>query len=455
MADLNIYNPGFTRDMPVRNRACLFGTLPVSDPLGNAEFNALVLSPGNSAGQEYVGAEQMEDLMQNLLAASNLERFRIKDTGRIFLRAVPTDDWIKYRDHISERFLIIRLPDGYKPSPTEERVMLGLRRNGAQFAISLVETGAIIENEELLKCVDYVLVDSDKYAEQMAIYTELKQKLSGLRNIGVKAFGQDFSPAEARQFDLVLGLVSQDLYDYAGERPLWQHELLRTLAEEFSGIYDVKQIIRLSARYPEMSFAVKSLFGSNKLMALTVRRGGAFASASRPLRYSKTDLVNLLCISTVYGLTCETDKAVRKLNGDDAPYTPNFRSSGFGYFRNALIGARTISRLAADICDDYETNHAFIIGLLRLLPALMRDSREHCDNEFMLTAIADFYKGNGTLGLVVKGYECVTSRDYEGMAQLADRIGMSFPREQFFCDYYEAMVWADTVIGILSGRITD
>ncbi len=455
MADLNIYNPGFTKEMPVRSRACLFGTLPVSDPLGNAVFNALILSPGNSAGQENVTAEQMEDLMQNLLVSTNLEKFRLPDTKRIFLRAVPTDDWIKYRDHISERFLIIRIPDGYKPHPTEERVMLGLRRNGAQFAISLVDMDAIIQNEELFACIDYVLIDINKCDEQMALYTELKKKQPALKNIGVKALGQDFSQNEALQFDLVLGLVRQDLYDYVETRPLWQHELLRTLAEEFSGIYNVKQIIRLSARYPEMAFAVKALFGSNKLLALTVKRNGAFASASMPMRYSKTDLVNMLSVATLYGLICETDKVVRKQSGDNTPYTPNFLSSSLGYFRKALIGARAISRLAADICDDYETNHAFIVGLLRLLPILMRDTKEHCDNEFMLTAIADFYKGTTTLGLVVKGYECVCQHDYEGMAKLVDRIGMAFPKEQFFCDYYEAMIWADTVMGILAGRIKD
>ncbi len=456
MADLNIYNPSFTREMPARYRACLFGTMPISDANGNAVFNALVLSPGHAPGQEDVGADQMEDLMQNLLVSANLEKFKIPGTERIFLQAVPTDDWIKYKDHIPERYLIIRLPDAYKPNPAQERVMQGLRRNGAQYAISLHDMGAVIDNDELLKCIDYVLIDLAKYDEQMALFKELKKKQPEIKSIGVKAFDQDFTLDEAKHFDLVMGLVSQGIYDYADKRPLWQHELLRTIAEEFSGLYDVKQIIRLSARYPEMSFAVKALFGSKRLLALTIKRNGTFAhSSSMPMRYSKTDLVNMLCVATLYGLSCETEKAVRKQQGDNSPYTPNFLSSTMGYFRDALIGARAISRLASDICDDYETNHAFIVGLLRFLPILMRDSREHCDDEFMLAAIGDFYKEAGTLGLVVKGYKCITMRDYATVEQLVARIGMALPRERFFCDYYEAMVWADTVMGILAGRIKD
>lgn len=445
MADLNIYNPAFTREMPARDRACLYGVMPVSTPKGRALFNYLILSPGHTAGSEEVNAQQMADLMQNLLFGQNLEHLLLPKTQRFMLRAVPTEDWIRYRNHIHEKYLIIRLPDGYSPTPDEERIMLGLRRAGAQFAMALGDMGSIPQNPELLECIDYVFIDHKHQHGLLTAYEGLKQKLPQLKNIGIKEDGGNFTLDEASQYDCVCGMVSQKLIEYGNERPKWQHELMRTLAEEFSGIYDLRQVIKLGSRYPEMAQALRAMFNSKRLIALTVKRNSAFSSTVA-LRYSKTDLVNILCISTAYGLMCETQKSL------EGKYVPDPLTASFGYFRSALIAGRVISRLAGQVCDDYETNHAFIVGFLMYLPMMIRDQKEKVRSEFMLSAVSDFYNGVGTLSLLLKGYHAVIHRNFEQLADLAARIGIAFPKEQYYRDYYEAMIWAEEVIKVIVGE---
>lgn len=449
MADLNIYNPAFTREMPARNRACLYGAMPVSTPQGRALFNYLILSPGHTAGSEEVKAEQMADLMQNLLFGQNLEHLLLPKTKRFMLRAVPTEDWIRFRNHINEKYLIIRLPDGYTPTPDEERIMLGLRRAGAQFAMVLGDMGSVPQNHELLECIDYVFIDHKHQHGLLTAYEGLKQKLPRLKNIGFKEDGVDFSIDEAAQYDCVCGMVRQRFIEYGSERPKWQHELMRTLAEEFSGIYDLREVIKRAARYPEMAQALRSMFNSKRLIALTVKRNSSFSSTVA-LRYSKTDLVNILCISTAYGLMCETQK---RFDGNaDGKYVQDPLSSSFGYFRSALIAGRVISRLAGQVCDDYETNHAFIVGFLMYLPMMIRDHKEKVRGEFMLSAVSEFYNGGGTLSLLLKGYHAVIHRNFEQLADLAARIGIAFPKEQYYRDYYEAMIWAEEVIRVIAGE---
>lgn len=451
MADLNIYNPRFTREMPARNRACLYGVMPISGRDSRVAFNHLILSPGHTTGTEDVGADQMADLMQNLLCVDNFEVLHAPGTERIMLRAVPTGDWLRYRNHIPENKLIIRLPDGYAPLPEEERIMLGLRHAGAQFAMSLGDMGKIPQNDELLRCIDYAFIDHARMEGLLTAFVGLKVKQPWIKNIGFKESYRDFTPDEVKCYDYVAGTVRPVLMSYE-ERPAWQHELLRSIAEVFSGIYNPKQIVLLGVKYPEMGRAIKRLFGSQKLLAQTVKRSSAFVS-SIGMHYSKNDMVNLMSVCLMYGLLVESEKSYRASIGDHNSFTPDELSSAFGYFRNGLIAGRTIARMAGQVCDDYETNHAFMVGLILYLPKIIRDVKEKCEDEFMLSAISDFYKGNGTLGLVLKGYHALVHKDIETVNMLAERIGITFPKEQYYRDFYEAIQWSDLVLGIISGRI--
>lgn len=451
MGDLNIYNPSFTKDMPAQSRACLYGIVPVSHCNGRMVFNYLILSPGHTTGTENVGDEQMADLMQNLLVSDNLDTLRAPRTERIMLRAVPSGDWLRYRNHIPENKLIIRLPDGFAPNHEQERIMLGMRRAGAQFAMSLGDMGTVPQNEALLDCIDYLFIANAQKDGLLTAFIGLKVKHPHMQNIGFKEDIGSFTVEEAQGFDLVAGHVQPALLPYK-ERPLWQHELLRSVAEVFSGIYNPKQIVRLGVKYPEMGAAIKKVFSSKKLLSATVRRGAAYVSNAN-MHYSPSDMVNLMCACLMYGLLCETDKAERSSRGDNSPYKADELSSPFIYFKNALIAGRVISRFAAMVCDDYETNHAFMVGMIMYMPKIIRDSRDHCNNEFMLSAIADYYKGNGALGLVLKGYLAMVHKDTEALISIADRLGISFPKEVYYGDYFEALQWSDTLLGVISGRI--
>ncbi len=54
---------------------------------------------------------------------------------------------------------------------------------------------------------------------------------------------------------------------------------------------------------------------------------------------------------------------------------------------------------------------------------------------------------------MLKGYLAMVHKDTEALISIADRLGISFPKEVYYGDYFEALQWSDTLLGVISGRI--
>ncbi len=441
MSDQNLYNKGYTGEVPSKNRCCLYERLPLDNAAGRCEIYALSLSPGHTLGDEPVGAEQTADLLQSLLCNANADYLLHPETGQVMVQAAPTADWLRYRDRISEKHLIIRLPDSYHLAEGEERVMLGLKRVGAEFAMTLGELGDLPKHPELLRCLDYVLIDHRNRSGLMTAFNGLKTVQKDLRSIGFKPYGQDFTIEESSHYDLVLGYVTPEPITYE-KRPAWQHELIRTVAELFSGIFSFKDISTLARRYPAIQRAMKGIMNSKKIMELTGRADTMVQGGQRCL--SQKDLTSLLCVCVGYGLICEAEKAVYERHGLSSRFS--YDGVELSFFWRALIAGRMLESLSEQPCDDYESRHAFMVGFLSQLPALIHDTAENCLKEFMLTAVSSFFTGTSTLALVFNFLKAVRAHDSANINVLTTRSGLMITKEEYYSDYYNAMIWADTVI---------
>ena len=111
------------------------------------------------------------------------------------VQAAPTGDRLRYRNRISEKRLIIKLPDSYKLKPDEDRIMTGLRRSGAQFAMTSGELFDLPKKPELLSYLDYFFIDHRHRSGLLTALNGLKTSNPNLKPIGVKPRWRGF-PAQ-------------------------------------------------------------------------------------------------------------------------------------------------------------------------------------------------------------------------------------------------------------------
>ncbi len=447
MSDLNIYSSGYSNGISARNRCRLYERLPLENSEGRSVMYALSLSPGHTLGDESVGADQTADLLCNLLSVENSRYIFLNNCERVVVQAAPTGDWLRYRNRISEKRLIIKLPDSYKLKPGEDRIMTGLRRSGAQFAMTLGELGDLPKKPELLSYLDYVFIDHRHRSGFLTALNGLKTSNPNLKSIGVKPRGEDFLLKEASYYDLVLGYVEHESIVYE-KRPLWQHELIRTLAELFSGIYSLKGISALARKYPDMSRAMTGILNSKKVIELTGKPNNMVTNGQ--VRLSQKDVTSLMCVCVGYQLLCLAEKTALEAKGQGARYSG--RNVELGYFRRALITGKLLESLAEQPCDDYESRHAFMVGFLMLLPEMIRDSRENIENEFMLTVVNSFHSDTTTLGLVCSLIKEIRSHNTEKINELITRSGLVLNKEDYYRLYYRSMIWADEVVNALTSQ---
>ena len=447
MSDMNIYSSGYSNGISARNRCRLYERLPLENSEGRSVMYALSLSPGHTLGDESVGADQTADLLCNLLSVDNSRYIFLNNCERVMVQAAPTGDWLRYRNRISEKRLIIKLPDSYKLKPGEDRIMTGLRRSGAQFAMTLGELGDLPKKPELLSYLDYVFIDHRHRSGFLTALNGLKTSNPNLKSIGVKPRGEDFLLKEASYYDLVLGYVEHESIVYE-KRPLWQHELIRTLAELFSGIYSLKGVSALARKYPDMSRAMTGILNSKKVIELTGKPNNMVTNGQ--VRLSQKDVTSLMCVCVGYQLLCLAEKTALEAKGQGARYSG--RNVELGYFRRALITGKLLESLAEQPCDDYESRHAFMVGFLMLLPEMIRDSRKNIENEFMLTAVNSFHSDTTTLGLVCSLIKEIRSHNTEKINELITRSGLVLNKEDYYRLYYRSMIWADEVVNALTSQ---
>lgn len=441
MSDLNIYSSGYSAEPSARNRCCLYERLPLENAAGRTVMYYLSLSPGHTLGDEMVGADQTGDLLRNLLSAHNAPYLFYNGCERVVVQAAPTGDWLRYRSRIPEKHLIIKLPDSYKLKPGEDRLMTGLRRAGAQFAMTLGELGDLPKKPELLACLDYVFVDHRHRSGLMTAFNGLKTVNKGLKSIGVRPPGEDFTLKDASFYDLVLGYVQPEVLEYK-ERPVWQHELIRTIAELFSGIYSLRGVSALARKYPEMGRAMYGILNSKKVIELTGKPNNMVTGGQ--VRLSQKDVTSLMCVCVGYQMLCLAEQESFKRHGLSSRYS--VEGVELGYFRRALTSGRLLESLAEQPCDDYESRHAFMVGFLLLLPEMIRDTPENIENEFMLTAVNSFHADTSTLGLVCNFIKELRRHDAAKINEFTTRSGLVITKEDYYRLYFRAMIWADEVI---------
>ncbi|MGN0908137.1 MAG: hypothetical protein ACI4NA_00830 [Succinivibrio sp.] len=444
MSDLNIYSSGYSAEPSARNRCCLYERLPLENAAGRTVMYALSLSPGHTLGDEPVGADQTGDLLRNLLSPQNAPYLFFENCERVLVQAAPTGDWLRWRNRIPEKRLIIKLPDSYKLRPGEDRIMTGLRRAGAQFAMTLGELGDLPKKPDLLACLDYVFVDHRHRSGLMTAFNGLKTANKGLKSIGVKPYGEDFTLQDASSYDLVLGYVQPEILSYK-VRPVWQHELIRTIAELFSGIYSLRGVSSLSRKYPEMGRAMYGILNSKKVIELTGKPNNMVSGGQ--VRLSQKDVTSLMCVCVGYQMLCLAQQEACARRPAPSRFSP--AAVELGYFRRALIAGKLLESLAEQPCDDYESRHAFMVGFLLLLPEMIHDTRENVENEFMLTAVNSFHADTSTLGLVCSFMKEIRSHNSAKINEFTTRSGMVITKEDYYRLYFRAMVWADEVINAI------
>ena len=127
---------------------------------------------------------------------------------------------------------------------------------------------------------------------------------------------------------------------YKTQRPRWQHEMLRTFAQLYSSIYDVKEIAQVMSVYPYMSQAMKGMVGSKQLVALTIKRNAATLAENPVL--TQNDLRNFLAISVAYNtyiISEEHSLTQRRLEFD-------IKKVNFEPFIQALFVGKLVEQIA-------------------------------------------------------------------------------------------------------------
>ena len=440
MSDLNIYSSGYSAETSARNRCCLYERLPLENAAGRTVMYYLSLSPGHTLGDEPVGADQTGDLLRNLLSTHNAPYLFYDNCERVVVQAAPTGGWLRWRNRIPEKRLIIKLPDSYRLKPGEDRIMTGLRRAGAQFAMTLGELGDLPKKPDLMACLDYVFVDHRHRSGLMTAFNGLRTANKNLKSIGVRPPGEDFTLKDASYYDLVLGYVQPEVLEHK-ERPVWQHELIRTIAELFSGIYSLRGVSALSRKYPEMGRAMYGILNSKKVIELTGKPTNMVSGGQ--VRLSQKDVTSLMCVCVGYQMLCLAEKETFEKHNLAARYSPDLVE--LGYFRRALVTGKLLESLAEQPCDDYESRHAFMVGFLLLLPEMIHDTSENVENEFMLTAVNSFHADTSTLGLVCNFMKEIRRHNSAKINEFTTRSGLVITKEDYYRLYFRAMIWADEV----------
>ena len=226
--------------------------------------------------------------------------------------------------------------------------------------------------------------------------------------------------------------------------------MLRTFAQLYSSIYDVKEIGVIVANYPLMALAMKGMVASKHLTNLTIRKNSSTLGESQTL--TQFDLRNFLAISVGYNLFTLTEK--QSYEQKKIPFSSEFIN--YEPFILALNFAKIVDLMAQDICDDITAPQAFIAGFLRFAHVFLHDTEEATFVEFPLDAVASCYtNGGGQLGSIIRILMLLFEHRINDAMDVANNAGLVLVKDRLYGYISHAMAWTDAVccaLNIIKGQ---
>ncbi len=414
----------------------------------------LEFSAGNSFDFGFCRKENVPSLLRDILTVGNT-RVLTENAEFLMLPTVPTGQWVKQVRKYDPTRVVMWLDNSIELNEEYVESIIKLRSLGMKFAIRVDAMGNIASNEDVLRCLCYLLVDADKYEEYQPVIDSLKKQNPSLELIGYKQDNHivNFEKSEIKPYKYVLGIIQPDELTYEnGIRPKWQHEMLRTFAQLYSSIYDIKEIGNIVSSNPFMGAAMKGLISSKHLTSLTLRGSNQASSLSDTQGLSPNDLRNYMVISVAYNLFLKSEfevMAKRGVKQDESlvNYEP---------FIQALHFAKVVDFLAQDICDDVTVSQGFIAGFLRYSHLFLHDKYENVLKEFPLEAVCSIYQsGGGQLGGIIRIVLDLFEHRVDEAIEESNSIGVSLSKEVLYSHISRSFTWTDAVlraIGIIKSK---
>ncbi|MGN0916480.1 MAG: hypothetical protein ACI4NE_09055 [Succinivibrio sp.] len=432
-----------TEDISTPSMQCrVYDRIAVQNALGKTEFYCLELSAGNTFDFGFCRMENVPSLLRDVLSFNNL-KILCGQHEQLMIPSIPTAMWVKHARKYDPSKIIMWIVNSLTLTEEFIETIPRLYNMGMRFAVRVDAMGDIASNENILKCIDYLVVDSDNSSEFMTVINQLRQKKSDFKTIGFKHYVKlfNFTQTEARNFDMVLGVVQQDSLRYEKERPKWQHEMLRNFAQLYSSLYDIKEMGSIVVNYPLMGAAMKGMMGSKLLTNLTVRRNNSYTLADKPV-LTQNDLRNYMGISIAYNLYVLTEKQIcEQLNRDFSVENINFEP-----FINALQFAKIVEQLAFPRCDDVISPQAFLTGLLRYAEILLHDTHEATVQEFPLNAVVSNYSDGAQLSYIISIMSLLYEHKIDDALDLASKTGINLVKEELYGYIFHSLCWTDAVL---------
>ena len=412
----------------------LYNRVPVMSFKGRTVFYALLLSPSNSLYTERCTAAQVPNLIRGIL---NDEIFPdiVHGCERVLVCAPPCRQWLNLRRRYNPSTVILTIPPGHALTSDEYQNMVELAKVQMRFALNIEDLERLsVDFPELAAHVSYVLVDHNRRAEQMEVLDAFKQDAPGLKSIGYKKNSQTFSIADAVPYDLVMAVVTPAFYHY-DPRPQWQHDILRTFAELFSEIYDIKDVTDMSVEYPVVGTAMKKLLSSQEILSFC--QNG---------KLTQKDIRDLCCVALAFDLYCMSCRAslAHMLNRESSDI--QMTEIGMEPFISALMRGKLVDLYASRPCDDYGNRQAFMAGLLSKTYIFLNDSYETVKDEFVLNAVSSYFSNdNTTLGKVIFFVRALSTQDHRKISDFMTKSEFNYSKDDIFTYYRTALIWTEAV----------
>lgn len=421
----------------------VFDRLAVQNKEGITQFYCLELSAGNTFDFGFCRKENVPSLIRDVLTIANVKVLRGAQES-LMVPSVPSVMWIKQARKYDPSRIIMWLENSIEISEEYKDCILRLRKMGMRFAIRVDAMGEITRYPEIEECLDFLLVDDEHGFEYLTVIESIKRTNPRIKTIGFKNHVNifNFTKAECKNYDYVLGVVEIDLIKYDVLRPVWQHEMLRTFAQLYSSLYDVKEIGIIVAHYPLMAAAMKGMMSSKVLSVLTIRSSNNVKLAENQA-LTQFDLRNFLAISVAYNLFTLTNKQIT-----DSRHEP-FNVSKINYepFIQALFFGKVVDLMAHDTCDDITAPQGFIAGLLRFAHVFLHDTSEGAFSEFPLDAVSTCYSnGGGQLGVIIRVFTMISEHKVDQALDAATEFGLDLTKEKVYGYIAHSLAWTDAVI---------
>ncbi|MGN1280339.1 MAG: hypothetical protein ACI4UM_00335 [Succinivibrio sp.] len=438
-----------TDDSNLASLQCrVFDRIPVQDYTGKTHFYCLELSAGNTFDFGFCHKDIVPSLLRDIMTAGGLKVLKGAYED-LMIPSVPSAVWLKQVRKYDPKHIIMWLEDSLEIDDEYLDTIVKLRKMGMRFAVRVDAMGEIASNEAVFYCIDYLICDYEKASEFMTVIQALRLKNPEIRTIAYKPNISiyTFNETEAKNFNYVLGAVQDRILKYDHLRPKWQHEMLRTFAQLYSSMYDVKEISAVVANYPLMSSAMKGMVSSKQLANLTVKKSNAALAENQSL--TQEDLRNFLVISVAYNLFTLTQKQI--CEHDHVPF--DLAELNYEPFIQALSFGKVVDQMAQRMCDDITVPQAFIAGFLRFSSVFLHDTPESAFAEFPLDAVSTCYKdGGGQLGIIIRVIKKLMEHRIDDALEEASAEGINLVKEDIYSYIAHSFTWADAVakaIGII------